>query len=289
MILADISGAYDLHVHASPELFPRLGDDLDMARHAAEVGLAGLLIKNHCESTVGRARLAQKIIDGTKVFGGLVLNHFTGGINPAAVEASLALGAKQIWMPTIDAAAHGAVFGHLGGFGYQESGLKLHRLGLSVLDDSGWLSEATKAIVELVRDAGAILGTAHLGREEIFALAAFAGEMKLDKLLITHPEFNPPRLSLEDLKALIHQGAWVELCGGNLYPIPGQGRIDDYRGLVAELGARRIVLSSDAGQPRKSLPGEVLRIFAQCLLDKGVSQAEIDIMTKENPARLLSV
>jgi hypothetical protein len=55
------------------------------------------------------------------------------------------------------------------------------------------------------------------------------------------------------------------------------------------VGARSIVVSSDAGQPRKSLPGEVLRIFAQCLMDKGVTQKELDIMMKENPRVLLGI
>jgi len=96
-------------------------------------------------------------------------------------------------------------------------------------------------------------------------------------------------LSIEDQKQLSVKSAFLELCGGNLYPIPGGGRIDDYRRIVAEAGAGSIILTSDAGQPRKSLPAEVLRIFGQCLLEKGVNQDEINLMTKENPARLLGL
>jgi predicted metal-dependent phosphotriesterase family hydrolase len=32
-----------------------------------------------------------------------------------------------------------------------------------------------------------------------------------------------------------------------------------------------------------------LRIFGQCLLEKGVSQEEINLMTKLNPARFLGL
>jgi len=32
MGLVDLSGAYDLHIHASPELFLSIGDDLDIAQ-----------------------------------------------------------------------------------------------------------------------------------------------------------------------------------------------------------------------------------------------------------------
>jgi len=34
-----MSDAIDLHVHTGPDLFPRLGDDLDIARGCASVGM----------------------------------------------------------------------------------------------------------------------------------------------------------------------------------------------------------------------------------------------------------
>ena len=289
MSLVDLSGAYDLHVHANPEIFVRIGDDMDIARHAAQSGLAGIMMKNHFESTVGRAAIVDGTKCGTRVFGGLVLNWSCGGLNPLAVEIALRLGARQVWMPTVDAAAHATAHGVTGGSTYQKSGLRLPHPGISVLDGDGTLKAEVKMIVELVREADAILGTGHLGRDEIFALADFALPAGLKKLLITHPEFNPPAMSIEEQKSLAARGAFLELCGGNLYPIPGVGRIDDYRRVVAEAGARAIILTSDSGQPRKSWPAEVLRIFGQCLMEKGVSQEEIDLMTKENPAHLLGL
>lgn len=288
MSIADISGAYDLHIHSNPSLFTRIGDDLDLGRHAAEAGLSGILLKNHFESTVGRASIANGVIEGIQIFGSLVLNGFAGGLNPIAVEHALRLGAKEIWFPTIDSLAHSKVFGHVGGFGYQESGARIRGEPIAILDQEH-LKEEAKGIVELVRDYGAILGTGHLGKGEIVPLVQFAHELNFDRLLITHPFFNPPNLTVAELVELASLGAKIELCGGNLYPIPGVGRIDTYRETVAEVGAQSIVLSSDAGQPRKSLPAEVLRIFAQCLMEKGVTQGEIDTMMKRNPAQLLAV
>lgn len=289
MPLVDISGAFDLHIHSNPSLFTRTGDDLDMANHAAESGLAGIMLKNHFESTVGRAALADKMTPGVMVTGGLVLNHFTGGVNPHAVETSLSLGARQIWAPTVDSLEHVKVFGHAGGFGYQESGAGIKRSGLTILGGDGELTLQIKQIVELVRDSDAILGSAHLGRDEIFKLALFCRDSGFKKLLITHPYFNPPRLSVPDQKELAGMGAILELCGGNLYPIPGTANIENYTQTISEVGADSLILTSDAGQPRKSLPAEVLRIFGQCLMEKGVGQQEIDAMIKVNPARLLGL
>ena len=45
MPIVDLNGAYDLHIHSNPSLFERSGSDLDMARHARDSGLAGILLK----------------------------------------------------------------------------------------------------------------------------------------------------------------------------------------------------------------------------------------------------
>ena len=75
MPIVDLSGAIDLHIHSNPSLFPRVGNDLDIARHASDNNLTAILLKNHFESTVGRAKLTNLSVEGTQVFGGLVLNH----------------------------------------------------------------------------------------------------------------------------------------------------------------------------------------------------------------------
>ena len=270
MPLVNLSQAVDLHIHSNPSLFTRIGSDLDIARHAAEHNLSGILLKNHFESTVGRAFQADSAVQGTRVFGGLVLNHFTGGINPVAVEHAIKLGAKQIWMPTVDSIAHASVFGSTGSYGYQNSDTKIERKGICITNERGDLTEETKIIVELVKNANVILGTAHLSRDEIFTLAKFAHEKAFKKLLITHPYFNPPKLSVDDQIELAQRGALIELCGGNLYPIPGVANLSDYLESISKVGAKTLVLSSDSGQPRKSMPAEVLRVFAQCLMEKGI-------------------
>src|SRR6185312_17125067 len=70
-----------------------------------EAGFAGCVLKGHAEPTAGRAAAAG---DGrsVRVHGAIVLNHAVGGLNPDAVDAALALGARVVWMPTIDAQGH---------------------------------------------------------------------------------------------------------------------------------------------------------------------------------------
>jgi Family of unknown function (DUF6282) len=58
----DVDGAYDLHVHSSPDLFPRIADDAQMVADAERRGFAGVVMKNHCEGTASRAALAAVLL-----------------------------------------------------------------------------------------------------------------------------------------------------------------------------------------------------------------------------------
>ena len=110
----DMQGAVDVHVHSEPDLFPRITDDVGVARHAVSLGLRAVSLKCHSERTTTRAYMTMQMVPGIQVVGGIVLNRAVGGINPAAVEAALQLGGKHVWMPTVDAAFHARTFGSTG-------------------------------------------------------------------------------------------------------------------------------------------------------------------------------
>lgn len=68
--------------------------------------MAGAVLKAHEASTVDRTTLIRLKEPDLLVYGGLVLNEFTGGLSPKAVDAAIRQGAKIIWMPTISANQH---------------------------------------------------------------------------------------------------------------------------------------------------------------------------------------
>src|SRR5688572_5081577 len=146
-----------------------------MVADAAAHGFAGVVMKNHFESTASRAQLAARAAGGTtKVYGGLVLNRYVGGVNPAAVEVALRMGARIVWMPTLDSACHRANFGFGGSFDAQSSGLETTSQGISLLRDGGLIDEA-RQIMAQVKERGAALATGHVSFEEIRALVEEAG------------------------------------------------------------------------------------------------------------------
>src|SRR5690349_20925665 len=99
--MPDLGGLIDAHVHAEPEHIRRRLDIFELALEARTAGLAVLTVKSHTSLTADRAQLAAKVVPGIRLWGGLVLNRWCGGLNPAAVENAIAYGAAEVWLPTM--------------------------------------------------------------------------------------------------------------------------------------------------------------------------------------------
>jgi len=286
--LISVRGAVDLHCHPYPDLFPRIADDIAVVEHARQMGLRAILLKCHVESTVSRAYLLRKFIPGIEVFGGVVLNTYVGGLNPAAVEACLRLGGKEVWMPTIDAWYHGQVHGRTGAYDVQSGGRNAGP-GITVLDEVGKLKSEVYEILDLIAKYDVILGTCHLSPTEIYVLVREACSRGVRKILITHPFFKVPRLSLDQLEELVKMGAYAEFGYCTVSPMWGYATIGQKVEAIKRLGASRCVLMSDTGQRHNPMPAEALRIFAQCLYEAGIAEDEIYTMIVRNPAELLGL
>jgi hypothetical protein len=55
------------------------------------------------------------------------------------------------------------------------------------------------------------------------------------------------------------------------------------------VGPQFCILSSDLGQPGRPLHPDGLAQFFQALRKEGIAQADIDLMSKTNPARALGL
>src|SRR5215212_5244611 len=212
MNLVDVRGAVDLHIHSYPCIFPRLADDREVVRAAVEAGMKAVVLKCHHEPSVSRAYLLRSEFPEIQIFGGIVLNQFVGGINPAAAEVALRLGAKEVWMPTIDADHHVQEHGGRAKYDVQAGGDSfVWGDPISVLGEDGKLTKATQVVLELIAQHDAILGTAHLSLTEISALIKEAKERGVKKILITHPFFKVPAgMSFDFLREMQRYGAVAE-------------------------------------------------------------------------------
>jgi hypothetical protein len=287
--LIDMEGAIDLHCHPFPDLFPRLADDIDIAIAARDAGMKAVVLKCHHENTVSRAYLVERVVPGIRVLGGVVLNNYVGGINPAAVEASLRLGGVEVWMPTIDAGYHAEVHGGTGGYDAQKGGISGGE-GIWIQDKEGRLKPEVKEVLALVAEHNAILGTCHLSPKEIVALVKEARDSGVEKIVVTHPFFKVPNLELDTLEEIARLGAMPEFGYCTISPAWQYSSPELIAAAIERIGASRCLLVSDTGQRHNPMPSEALRVFAQTLFERGVEdEGSINKLIKENPRNLLDL
>jgi uncharacterized protein DUF6282 len=280
LVDAILEGAADLHCHFGPDAHrERSVTAVEAARQAAAARHAAIVLKSHDVPTAGLAAAVGETVPAIRVFGGICCDREVGGVNPAAVESALRLGAKIVWLPTLSSRQDvvNGVAARLG----------IPGPGISVVDDSGRLCDETREVMALVASHGAVLATGHVSREEHFAVAReFQG-----RLLVTHAmeELAGAKLTLADCVALAELGATIELCAMTCLGALATRRPAETAAAIAAIGAERATLATDYGQKVNPKPAEGFGMFVDALWREGVGEAALRRMACENPCRLLDL
>lgn len=285
--------AYDMHVHSAPDVMPRKADDFELARRARDAGMGGFVLKSHHVPTADRATLVNAMIPGVTVYGALSLNNFVGGINPQAVDIAGRLGARVVWMPTVDAEnesdkLHKKDITKLPYWAkiQQELAAEGHlRPPISIVTADGSLTPDVLDVLDLIRQHRMILATGHLSPEEIFLIVREAHRRGVERIVITHPEFPTTRLSLEQQRDLCPYGVFFERC----FTTAATGKIswEEMIEGIRQTEPARNTLSTDLGQPKALFPDEGLATFIDILLQHNVPALDIHQMSSTNPKTLL--
>ena len=290
-----LEDAIDIHVHAGPELFARIGDAVDFATAAREAGMAGLVFKAHHESTVTRAYYTSLQVPGIDLYGGVVLNEFIGGVNPTAVAAALHQGARIIWGPTMHANHHVDVLGKgTYGVGHMTLAPELASAGVSVLGEDGELLEEMEEIIQLAKRFDATVATGHLGQDDVRQLV-LGCERAGVRCLLTHVFFLDK--SQEFLLEMAQHAALFEVSASVAFPLEhfllrnrgGGMQLETVASLVSAVGADQVVISSDCGQIHNSAPVEALRSFLNAVKAVGVSEEDVYTMIRSTPRKVLGL
>jgi len=283
-----LDGAWDVHVHVAPSLFPRWGDGWDLAEACQKARMRGVVLKAHHGSTVEVAATLSRRFDGLEVLGGVVLNEFVGGIKPLVVENSMALGGRFVWMPTVHAAHHGVATGQLGAFSFQGTALAhTPKTGLTVLSASGGLLPEVREVLALLDGTSMVLGTGHLSPEEILALArGIAADGRRIRLLVNHVLFTVPNLSVAELEALAGPDVYFELCDLSCSPLTSATTPKAVAAHLSSLRSAQWVIASDSGQRDNLHSPAALMRYCAALMREGVDEAFLGRMLGSHPAAL---
>ncbi len=287
-----VTGGYDLHTHIGPDVMKRRIEDVELAHRFAEAGLAGFALKSHYTSTAERATVVGRVVPGVRVIGTLTLNAAVGGMNALAVEIAAREGARIVWMPTVDSPAETA--GRAEPAPGQHVPLwariqhELRDAGLAIepvrVADAGRVLPQTRAVLQTIARHGLVLATAHLGRDDTFAVVEAAFEEGVELVVVTHPEFTCQDFSIEDQVALVERGCLIERCLST--PLTGKTTFEHVFDGVRAVGLERNFFSSDFGNPDYPPVEHGLAIWADKLLEAGFDDGEIREMIVEGSKRV---
>src|SRR5688572_16392198 len=285
-----LAGVIDLHAHVAPETkilqFQRAVDAIEAAQIAKIYGMRGLVFKEHTTETASWAYLVSQMVPGIELYGGIVLNRAVGGINPVAVEAmALTRGGKGrvVYMPTVDAEYRNA-----------------NKANTVPVSRNGALLPEVLEVLKVTAKHNLALSTGHLSPDECVLLIRAAKAAGVNRIYVQHPNHSGMVMSMAQMKEAVRLGALIEvvlsgdgLTGGAAKVVNAENPVMDYGPQkiadMRALGPENIVLTSDLGQPGRVNHAESFRIALVVLAKAGFSQAEIDMMTKSNPARFLGL
>ncbi|MFM7225634.1 MAG: DUF6282 family protein [Actinomycetota bacterium] len=279
----DLTGAADLHCHFGPDAHrARSVDAFAAAREAAAAGHRAVVLKSHDAPTPTLAWAVQQTVEGgTSVFGGICCDREVGGVNPAAVEVALRLGARIVWLPTLSSRqdVENGVAARLG----------IPGPGLTVTDADGDLLPETREVLALVAEHGAVLATGHVSAAEHYAVVReFASS---GRVLVTHAreELAGPNLTVAQCAELADLGARIELCAMTCIGALATRSVADVVATIRAVGVGRITLGTDFGQAVNPHPAAGLQTYADALWGEGLTETEIRTMACANPLALLDL
>ncbi len=273
-----LAGVIDIHAHSAPDKTPRSIDAVDLALLAKARGMRGLVLKNHWEPTGSLATTVRKLVPGIEVFGGISLDATVGGVNPAAVEymAQVRGGyGRVIWMPTFDAEN-------------QVRFSKERRPFISVSREGKLLPEVVK-VLELAARHHLLFETGHSSPEEALSMIREGRRLGVEHIVVTHAMLAPVRMSIAQMQEAAKLGAYLEFVYNALIGPNKEYDFPEYAEAIRRVGPRSVILASDLGQAANPLHPDGLVAFFAGLRKQGFTQAEIDMMSKKNPARALGL
>jgi Family of unknown function (DUF6282) len=286
-VVSPIAGLMDTHVHAAPDVFGRALDDEEAAILYRDRGLEALVLKNHVATTADRAWFARKHVAGLKVFGGIALNSPAGGINPDAVNwmARMQGGyGRVVWFPTFDSDNHVKHF-------------KDAPEGIKVLGADGKVLPAVREVLKICAAQKLIVQTGHLSPTEALAVIEAGRDAGVDRMVVTHAQFEVVNMNLDQMKQAAAMGAKLELCA--MGPLMGpeahlewmrhwrRVKVEETVTVVKEIGAQNFILATDLGQMSNPSPADGLQLFVTDLMKAGLGKDHIMTMGREVTGKLL--
>ena len=286
-VLELLEGAVDIHVHAAPDPEIDVGwDQIEVSKKATDLGMGAVVFKAHTIPTAATVYFVQQAVDeyaaaigkkAAKAFGGVTLNYYQGGLNPEAVQMCADLGGKIVWLPSHSSAHHHRVMGMKG--------------GIELLDENDKPVPELCEIFKIIAENDMILDPCHAGTKQRFVVIREAAKAGVKKFVITHPNWNVTKATMEQMAEMGRLGAYIGLFMYGDVPNFNNPNCDPMAmfEIIRQVGPEHIVLASDLGTVVNMPPWEGMKLFMRILLANGIDRKTIRKMCVENSSALLGI
>lgn len=277
-----MQGAIDVHTHPGPDPYSlrfRDRNDIAMAKQAAEMGMAAIVIKAQGYPTARSAYIDQIVIDewaqehnrkSIRIIGGIVLNYCVGGLNRIAVELTAKMNGKFIWTPQLDSSHQYKMWGKPGGIEVVEGDHVVPQL---------------REIFEVIAKHDLVLSLCHHTTRERLIMIDDAKEVGVKRMELVHVNQPLTQMSIDQMKLAASKGAYLGLYGYMLNP--PEFVLDETVAAIREVGADHFVLGTDLGGAFAPDQAPGYRRFLLTLLHAGIPEADVEKMARINPERLI--
>jgi hypothetical protein len=254
--------------------------DIAKVRIAHARGLRALVIKDHNQPTAGLVYHLRREVPNFLMYGGIVLNRPNGGINAAAVEfmATQIKGApgKVVWMPAGDTESE------------VKASTQPNRQFVSVTRAGEVLPEV-KEVISLVAKHNLVLASGHVLAADALMVFREARRQGVQHMVATHAMDLAGKMTIPQMQEAAKIGAIIEFDYRNVFD-DGGIRLDAIR----TIGPEHCLISEFWTNKPGTTPREYGGLagagdWVAAMHKRGFTDRELDVMFKENPARLLGL
>lgn len=278
----NLKGVIDFHVHSGPDTVKRSIDTDDLARLAKKSGMRGLVLKSHTQPTAGIAYMARKAAPGLEVFGGITMDLSNGGINVEAVKNMLLMTGglgKVVWLPTHNAE--------------NDASRRTGIASIVIARDGKLMPNVVELIDFIAQHPELVLETGHISAEEVLLVTREAKLKGVKHVVVTHAMYYVENMSIPQMKQAAADGAYLEFCADGPHVGPQPRRtVAEYAEAIRQVGPQHVILSTNFGSvrnPPDPMHPKGMLDFMNALHKEGLSVADINMITKTNPALALGL
>ena len=277
-----LKGAIDMHFHMDPPgVDTKEGQgqaDISKVRTARAHGVRALVIKDHNEPTGGLVYLLRQEIPDFLMYGAFVLNLSNGGLNVEGVKFMLGIkGApgKVVWMPAGDTET-------------EVKHSKNPDAPFVSVQKGGQLLPEVKTILGLIAKNDLVLASGHILAPDALMLFSEAQKMGVKHMVATHAFDLTGKMTTVQMQAAAKLGVIIEFDYRNVFD-EGGARLD----VIRQVGPEHCLISefwtNKPGATREYAGFAGAGEWVAAMHKRGFTDHELDVMVKDNPAKLLGL